>query len=137
MVVSRNTMKQLIMIVSFCLLVLPGSDMLKCKLNAPSGAANGAWPGSVIVLNCTILQDGPVEFITWKKDGYVLKKTNFLSPGSSLLMWEGLKLENVSYKDGGEYSCVAIKGIHSQEDWYTLNVYGESVIHDNEYINRR
>lgn len=121
-------MKQLIMTVSFCLLVIPGSDMLICKLNAPSGAANGVWPGSVIVLNCTILQDGPVEYITWKKDGDVLRNTSLVSPGKSLLMWEGLKLEDLSDGDEGQYSCLAVKGIHSQEDWFTLNLFGESMI---------
>ncbi|XP_031556786.1 hemicentin-1-like isoform X2 [Actinia tenebrosa] len=105
--------------------VIPGSDMIICKLNAPSGASNGVWPGSVMVLNCTILQDGPVEYITWKKDGDVLRNTSIVSPGQSLLMWEALKLEDLSDKDDGQYSCVAVKGIHSQEDWYTLNIFAK------------
>jgi hypothetical protein len=125
-------MKHSRIIVLFCFLVLPGSDFLVCKLRAPSEASNGVWPGSVIVLNCTILQDGPVEYITWKKDGHVLSNTSLVSPvkpGKSLLMWEGLMFKNLSDKDDGLYSCVAVKGTHSEEDWFTLHLFGKSLIH--------
>lgn len=119
-----------LLIVLICrFLAVPLVQPQLCKLKAPLDATHGLRPGSHILLNCTLL-DGPVDRISWKKDGHLLHNAQIVSSpkivspdGRQVLTWEGLKLENISDKDNGLYSCVVNKADKSNEDCWRLHIY--------------
>lgn len=114
-----------------CFLALPFVHSKLCRLKAPASASEGVWPGTNIILNCTLL-NGPVERISWGKDGQFLKNVNVVSPhkvtspgGKPLLKWEGLKLDNITDRDDGKYSCLVNKSGKSYEDWLRIHIFGK------------
>ncbi|KXJ15319.1 Immunoglobulin superfamily member 10 [Exaiptasia diaphana] len=103
-------------------------DSQLCRLKAPSNITEGVWPGTDVLLNCTVF-GGTVDRFFWKKDGHVLSNVKLVSPfgqdGRRLLTWEGLKLDNISGRDDGEYRCIVSKDGTTDEDWVTVHIFAK------------